>query len=220
MTGPLYRSARPVTLIGGGPVGAAELKAALELAPEVLAADGGADTPLPPGYTLRMVAGDLDSLRDPDALRARGVRVDHIPEQETTDLEKCLRLIAAPLVIGVGFLGGRIDHELAAFNAAVKHPAPPLLLLGTRDICFRLPEDFAIDLPAGTRVSLFPMDGVRGTHSQGLRWSVEGLEMSPGGRIGTSNVASGGRVRLGFAPARVLAILPAAFLAEAAAALA
>ena len=216
----LYRSARPVTLIGGGPVAAPELAAALALAPDVVAADGGADTPLPPGHALQAVMGDLDSLSDPEALRARGVPVHHIPEQITTDLDKCLRAIAAPLVIGLGFLGGRLDHQLAALNAAITWPDPPLLLLGGTDLCFRVPEDFAIDLPEGTRLSLFPLRAARGTRSQGLRWPVEGLVLAPGGRIGMSNQTTGGRVRIGFAPAHVLAILPATFLAEAAAAIA
>lgn len=209
----LYRSDRPVTLIGGGPVDPAELAAALALAPEVVAADSGAHTPLPPGHQLRMVIGDLDSLDDADALRARGVAVHRISEQLSTDLEKCQRSIAAPLIIGLGFLGGRIDHQLAALNAAVRHPAPPLLLVGGDDLCFRLPEDFAIDLPAGTRVSLFPMREVRGTRSTGLRWPVEGLVLAPDGRVGTSNVATGGRVQIGFAPAGMLVILPVQFLA-------
>lgn len=219
MTATLFRSARPVTLIGGGPVAAPDLAAALALAPEVVAADGGADTPLPPGHRLQAVIGDLDSLRDPEALRARGVPLHRIPEQITTDLDKCLRSIAAPLVIGLGFLGGRLDHQLAALNSAITYPAPPLLLLGGADLCFRLPGDFAIDLPAGTRLSLFPLSEARGTRSTGLRWPVDGLVLAPGGRIGTSNETTGGRVRIGFAPAHVLAILPAAFLAEAAAAL-
>ena len=39
---------------------------------------------------------------------------------------------------------------------------------------------------------------VRGLVSEGLRWPVAGRELSPEGRIGTSNLALGGRVRLRF----------------------
>jgi thiamine pyrophosphokinase len=215
----LYRSAQPVTLIGGGPVGAEALAAALAIAPDVVAADGGADVALPPGYVLRAVIGDMDSLRDPEGLRARGVALHRIAEQDSTDLEKCLRSVAAPLMVGLGFLGGRLDHELAALNAVVRHPDPPVILLGAVDLCFRCPKAFAIDLPAGTRLSLFPMAALAGTVSEGLRWSVEGLEMAPAGRLGTSNETTGGRVRLGFDPARMLVILPAEHLPQVAAAL-
>ena len=39
----LFRSAAPVTLVGGGPVDPGQLAAALALAPEAVAADGGGD---------------------------------------------------------------------------------------------------------------------------------------------------------------------------------
>ncbi len=208
----IFQSPVPVTLLGGGPVTAAQIAAALAVAPEVVAADGGADHPLPRGHPLRLVVGDMDSVADPAALRACGVPLHHITEQDTTDLEKCLRSVAAPLLIGLGFLGGRLDHELAALNALVKHRGTPLLLLGAEDICFACPDTFSIDLPAGVRFSLFPMARVTGTCSEGLRWPVEGLVLDPAGRVGTSNVTTGGRVRIGFAPAHMLVILPARYL--------
>jgi thiamine pyrophosphokinase len=63
------------------------------------------------------------------------------------------------------------------------------------------------------------MAALIGTVSEGLRWSVEGLEMAPAGRLGTSNETTGGRVRLGFDPARMLVILPAEHLPQVAAVL-
>jgi thiamine pyrophosphokinase len=215
----LFRSQHPVTLIGAGPVSPGALAAALAIAPEAVAADGGADMALPAGHVLRMVIGDMDSVRDPEGLRARGVPLHRIAEQDSTDLEKCLRAVAAPLFVGLGFLGGRLDHELAAVNAVVRYPDPPVILLGAADLCFRCPETLAIDLPVGTRLSLFPMAPLTGTVSEGLRWSVKGLDMAPEARIGTSNVTTGERVRLGFEPARMLVILPAEHLPQVAAAL-
>jgi thiamine pyrophosphokinase len=49
------------------------------------------------------------------------VPVHHLPEQDTTDFEKCLYSVAAPLLLGVGFLGGRADHHLAAMNVLVRY---------------------------------------------------------------------------------------------------
>jgi thiamine pyrophosphokinase len=146
------------------------------------------------------------------------VPVHRIEEQETTDLEKCLYSVAAPLFIGVGFLGGRIDHHLAAMNALARNPDRRVVLLGGGELCFLCPERFAIDLPAGTRVSLFPMAPVRGS-SEGLRWPLAGRAFAPAGRIGTSNEALGGPVRLAFDAPRMLAVLPADALAGAAAVL-
>ena len=86
--------------------------------------------PLPGGARFRAVIGDLDSLRDIAALERAGVPVHRLEEQETTDLEKCLYSVEAPLFVGLGFLGGRIDHHLAAMNALVKFARVPVVLVG------------------------------------------------------------------------------------------
>lgn len=213
MTAILLRAEEPVTLVGGGAVPAERLAAALALAPVVVGADGGGNFALPPGFEFRMVIGDMDSLRDPAAMRARGVALCEVTEQTSTDLEKCLYSIEAPLVLGVGFLGGRLDHHLAAMNALAKHPAR-VVLIGDEDICFLCPPDFALDMAAGDRVSLFPMGPVTGVLGEGLRWPIAGLRFAPDGRIGTSNAARGGPLRLGFDAPRMLVILPARYLAK------
>ena len=145
-------------------------------------------------------------------LAAAGVPMHPILEQDTTDLEKCLYSVAAPLFIGLGFLGGRIDHHLAAMNALVRFAETPVVLVGGEDLCFLCPPRFEIALAPGTRVSLFPMGPVRGRPSDGLRWPVSGLAFDPTGRIGTSNEATGGLVRIGFDAPRMLVILPAGLL--------
>jgi thiamine pyrophosphokinase len=201
-----------VTLVGGGRVEPGQLAAALALAPEAVGADGGGDVALPDGRRFAAVIGDMDSLRDADALRAAGVALHEVSEQDTTDLEKCLYSVEAPLFIGLGFLGGRIDHHLAAMNALVRHPERRVVLMDGSDLCFLCPPALAIELAAGTRVSLFPMGPVSATVATGLRWPATGLVFSPDGRIGTSNVALGGPVRLSFDAPRMLVILPAGLL--------
>ncbi len=214
---PRLRVNVPVALVGGGPVAPEQLAAALVLAPVVVGADGGGDMPLPGGREFAAVIGDLDSVRGAEALRARGVAVHEIAEQDSTDLEKCLRAVEAPLFIGLGFLGGRLDHHMAAMNALVVHSDRPCVLVGGADLCFLCPAELDLEMERGARVSLFPMGAVRGEACEGLRWSVAGLEMAPDGRIGTSNMALGGRVRLRFDAPRMLVILPAEMLGQVAA---
>jgi len=204
----LLASDRPVTLIGGGPAPADLLARALAIAPVAVGADGGAETPLPGGARVVAAIGDLDSVRDPEGLRARGVAVHELAEQDTTDLEKCLYSVAAPLTLGVGFLGGRVDHHLAALNALARAAPRPVILLGAEDLVFACPRTLALDLAPGARVSFFPLAPVTGLVSEGLRWPVKGLAFAPGGRIGTSNAATGGRMRAGFDGPGMLAILP------------
>jgi thiamine pyrophosphokinase len=217
VTAPLLRQGEPVTLVGGGPIPDGALEAALALAPVAVAADGGGDVVLPGGRRFAAVIGDMDSLRAPERLAAEGVPVHRLAEQDTTDLEKCLYATEAPLTLGVGFLDGRVDHHLAAMNALVRYGRKRVILIGSRDVCFLCPPLLEMTLAPGTRVSLFPLAPATGTVSTGLRWSVAGLTLSPAGRIGTSNEALGGTVRVGFDAPVVLAILPRPLLGAVAA---
>ena len=214
MTQILLRASDPVTLVGGGPVDPRQLEEALRLAPEAVAADGGGNLALPGGRRFVAVIGDMDSLRDPAALADAGVALHPIAEQDSTDLEKCLYSVEAPLFLGLGFLGGRLDHQLAAMSALARHSAQQVVLLGGEDICFLCPPALELDLAAGTRVSLFPMGPVAGLRSEGLRWSVAGLDFAPCGRIGTSNEALGGPMRIAFDAPGMLVILPSSSLAH------
>lgn len=204
----LYRTSGAVTLVGGGPLEDDVLAEALALAPEAVAADSGGDVVLPSGRRFGAVIGDLDSLRSADRLRAAGIPVHRIPEQDTTDLEKCLRSVEARLYFCVGFAGGRMDHQLAAMTALVRHPWRRAVLIGPEDLAFLLPGRLAFDAEPGMRVSLYPMAPATGLVSRGLRWSVAGLTLAPDARIGTSNIAEGGRVEIAFDRRSILAILP------------
>nr|WP_245544270.1 thiamine diphosphokinase [Oceanicola granulosus] len=212
----IVRSTAPITLAGGGTVSETALSEALALAPRLVAADGGGDSVLELGRMPEAVIGDMDSLSAAAAARLEG-RLHRVAEQETTDFDKALRAIDAPLVIAVGMTGGRFDHELAAMNVLVRRAAHPCLLLGGEDVTFLAPPRLALPLAAGVRVSLFPMREITG-RSQGLRWPIDGLTLAPDGRIGTSNEATG-PVRLEVAKPGLLVILPRAELALAVAAL-
>lgn len=199
----------PITLIGGGWVHDGDLEAALALAPRLVAADGGAGHAMAEGVLPEAVIGDMDSLSegvrralDPGALH-------EVREQDSTDFEKVLARVSAPLLIGVGFTGGRSDHELAALSALAARPARRCILIAREDIICACPPRLHLDLAPGTRVSLFPMAEVTG-RSEGLEWPIEGLRFSPAGRIGTSNRATG-PVTLEMGPGMLL-ILPRVLL--------
>lgn len=200
-----------VTLVGSGRFGAVALAGARARAPGLVAADGGADRLLALGARPDAVIGDLDSI-SPNARQAFAAVLHEVPEQESTDFEKALRAIAAPFVLGLGFRGGRLDHGLAVLNALVRHPARRCVILGGGEAIFAAPPVLALDLPTGTRLSLFPLAEVTGC-SSGLRWPIAGLRFAPGGRIGTSNAVEG-PVRLSFDAPGMLVIVPARFVGE------
>ena len=180
----------PVTLIGGGDLGEGDLDWALSLTDCLVAADGGADHALAQNQLPSAVIGDFDSISPQFLAGIPPDRLFQVAEQDSTDFEKALRAIRAPLVVAVGFLGGRVDHQLAVLNALVRDIGPPCIVLGAQEVIFHLPAQVSLPLQAGETVSLFPLREVRAS-STGLEWPLDGLVMQPGGQIGTSNRALG-----------------------------
>lgn len=212
MKNPVLKTEKSVTLLGGGQVDRETLVDILKSAPILVAADGAADRALAEGLMPEAVIGDFDSVSQD----ARGVippeRLHHIPEQDSTDFEKCLSRIDAPLIFGVGFTGARVDHELAVYTALMRHPKQRCIIVGEFDVIAHVPSSISLTLAPGTRVSLFPMGPVTG-RSEGLRWPIEGLHFAPAGRVGTSNEASEAQVHLAFDGPGMLLILPRSDLA-------
>lgn len=197
-----------VTLLGGGECSRESLDEALRLAPNLVAADGAAARALAWGQVPNLVIGDMDSLDDTTALALPQGVLQRVTDQDSTDFDKVLRHVTAPVLIGAGFLGARQDHMLACLNSLVRHAPRRCILLGEHDICFHAPRVLALDLPVGTRFSLFPLAGVT-VAGRGLVYPVDGLKMHPAGQIGTSNaVDASGAVRLTFDRPGMLVFLP------------
>lgn len=196
-----------VTLVGGGTLDAATLARALAHAPGLVAADGGADAALALGHLPDLAVGDFDSISTAARDRLGPARLHHDPDQDTTDFDKVLKAVRAPVLLAVGFAGARLDHTLAAMSTLARHPDRRVVIDTGHDLCLLCPPRLEIDLEAGSRVSLFPMAPVR-CASEGLVWPTEGLLLAPDGRIGTSNAARGGQVVLAPEGPSILLMLP------------
>lgn len=195
----------PITLIGGAEPAADVLNVALMWGKTVVCADGGANHALWAELEPVAVIGDMDSISEA-AQAAYGDVLHPIAEQDSTDFDKALRHIDSPLVLGVGFSGARLDHELGAMTVLVCHPDRRCILIGEESIVMLCPPRITLDLPQGSPVSLYPMAEV-GCESDGLRWDTAGLRFSPDGRTGTLNKADGVVTLKPDAP-KMLLILP------------
>lgn len=209
MSAKIVESVEGITLLAGGPATARDLSMALARAPVLVAADGGADRALALGRMPLAAIGDFDSISRDASDRLGPDRLLHIAEQETTDFDKALTAVSAPFIIGLGALGGRIDHALAVLHSLVQRQAHPVLLLGGPDVVFAAPPGCWIDLDLrpGDRLSLFPLAAVQG-ESEGLEWPIAGLQFDPAHKIGTSNRVNARNVRLRFHQTGMIVILP------------
>lgn len=192
----ILRFSTAVILVGASPVA---IKHVLNSLPEnlpLIAADGGASALLALGRVPDVVIGDMDSLVSRDELPP-SVEFMHLTEQDDTDLEKCLARIESPLIIGLGFLEARLDHSLATIHAlmSLRHDRP-VLLVGATDVLLRLIGDFEVEMPIGSRFSIWPLGQQSFEASTGLKWPLAGLEMAAGKMIGTSNEVNAKPVKI------------------------
>ena len=110
--------------------------------PAAGAVDGGANVALANGIIPLATIGDLDSIEQEVLSKLSPDHVFKVSEQDSTDFEKCLLRVSAPLIIGVGFTGARLDHTLAAFSSLAKFSDRPCILLDEEDLVFHAPEHF------------------------------------------------------------------------------
>ena len=180
-------------MVGGGGVGSQQLKTMAEninRGRPVIAADGGADRLLAEGITPDYVIGDFDSIIGRDRIPAE--RQIIISDQGTTDFQKLLAVVEAPLLVGFGFLDGRIDHSLAATYAIANAPLKrTIILAGDNDAMIFCRKDFSAILPSGGRLSLWPIGEQGFEGSRGLVWPLDGLKMGYHAGLGTSNAVAG-----------------------------
>lgn len=182
----------PIVIVGGGYVDPALLRDMTRHGVALIGADGGGDVIGAAGLTPEAIIGDLDSLADPSEWRAR-TRVLLVPEQITTDFEKCVYSTEAPVTIALGMTGKRFDHTMAALHVVMRYAKErAIVLVDEHDIALGVRGAFSFTAAAGERVSMHPLEPVRFARSSGLRYPLDGLTLAPGVLTGVSNEGTGG----------------------------
>ncbi len=133
-------------------------------------ADSGANRLLELGFRPTVV-GDMDSFVGP----SEGLRLVEDPDQETSDLDKLLKVVAQDghrRLTVLGLEGDRLDHLLAGLHSLAKSPLDLLVVL-RRGVGFLLGEglfDWGEDL--GSRCSVIPI-GAAVVSVSGVRWPLD-----------------------------------------------
>lgn len=176
-----------------------------------IAADGGAnrvfdeqhkhtDRPLAPPHYIK---GDLDSIRDDvqeyyQSQQQITLRKD--TDQNTTDLQKCLRLFEpdetcgnfdAPIII-CGGLGGDLSHTMANIESVVQYSRKidnPLYLLSDDNMaCVLWEGSHTIRVAPNMYCGFIPLvSSCQVTSSSNLKYTLDGLELQFGKLVSTSN---------------------------------
>ncbi len=181
-----------LVIVGGGKVDLDLMRELYASGAHLVGADAGADAIVAAGLKPEVIIGDFDSLRDPLGWLGK-TRLMQLTEQETTDFEKALYSTRAPVTVGLGMTGGRFDHTLAALDAVTRYAHDrKIVLVDEHDLALALTETFSFELAPGERVSVHPLATVTFWRSEGLKYPLNNIKLSPGIRSGTSNAAVSG----------------------------
>jgi thiamine pyrophosphokinase len=139
----------------------------------IIAADGASNLLLGKGIAADVVIGDWDSAKGPFAEKTKKIV---IRDQSSSDFQKALKFIqenglSPPIVLGVN--GGYLDHILN--NVGILSQTNALGYMPP-NLGFAIRRFFALNLPIGTKLSLFAMPSGK-INTRGLRWELEHQEL-------------------------------------------
>ena len=200
----------PVLLLGGGSYKEKQIKKYLNLANFIIGVDGGANKLKK--FLPKYIVGDLDSLKNQNKWKAKGVKLVKIEEQNSTDFEKCLYLFNSKLYICLGFNGGRLDHFFSVCSSLIKYHEKKIILINKKDIIFHIPKKFEINLPINTRISFIPFNKNVNLNSSGLKWSLENADLYFSKSISISNLNVDKKVKISCSDVGMLGVIPKKFL--------
>lgn len=178
-----------LVIVGGGEVDLALILHLHKRGATLIAADGGVNILAGLDIIPTAIIGDMDSLENREDW-AQKTKVLEIFEQETTDFEKCLYSVEAPITIALGMSGKRLDHTLAALDVLVRYSVDrALAIVSETDLVLAVRGKFKFEVDPGARVSVHPVMPIKFAGSKGLEYGLAGIELMPGKQTGTSNCA-------------------------------
>lgn len=186
-----------ILIIGGGNAVSQQLFRKLcSWAEQVICADAGAEIARQNNFTPTAVVGDFDSIsRNTLAYfeRKEDVALINIQEQDTTDMEKSIKLA---LNLGASHItltcvgGKRNDHFMHTLGLMLKFDSKAAFkIVDDDDIIYLKTQSFREKCMVGERVSLIPYGGiVKNVSTSGLKYQLINEDLTPGVRESISNL--------------------------------
>jgi thiamine pyrophosphokinase len=164
-----------------------------------IAADGGMEHAEALGLTPELWVGDFDSAADDLVARYSGVPRQAFPaEKNFTDgelaVEEAIARGASRVILVGAFQGARTDHALSHLLQAVtlaERGLNVVLTSGTEEAVPLLPGSLALDLPAGSLMSVIGFTDLGGLSLSGVQYPLQQADIAFGASRTISNVATG-----------------------------
>jgi thiamine pyrophosphokinase len=186
----------PVVLVGGGKIAWEQLHLIRHHLYPIIGVDSGANALRLHDIIADVVIGDFDSITEL-AYLPQTTDTIKVSEQQTTDFEKALYTIDAPLFICFGFWGDRLDHCLSVLHVLTKYRGQKrVLLIDQADLIFTPQKTLEMEIGIKTRFSIYPLKTTYFLTSSGFLYSLDRLKVEAGKSISTSNETTSSRIFL------------------------
>ncbi len=189
---------RLLGVLGGESIGREALAAWVEASDIIFAADAGIHHLEAISVMPHLIVGDMDSASLAQEYDHKLISIDK--DEHRSDLEKLLtaaQRFGVDQVVLICIHGGRMDHFLASFSAAIACGL---------NIRWVLPHEHVVLLRPGfqggfstgpaKRISLLPLEGECSVRSQGLRWELTHTVLAVGQHVSLSNESTTGAISL------------------------
>ena len=191
-------------LVGDGPVDIETLRALRHL--PIIAVDGGANHCVSAGVEFEAVLGDFDSIAPSYLAKISDQKRIPLDDQNFCDFEKALAVIEAERVLGLGFLGGRMDHSIEALRILALNPQLNIELIGEHERAFVWPPATHLNVKTGARMSFLAFASCHVQISFGLEYELDHLILGPE-QMSLSNRASEDEVSISYEGAPLIALI-------------
>ena len=182
---------RVLAVLGGDGIGTASIKAWAAACDMIIAADSGIHYLEEASVNPDMIVGDMDSAINVTGYTHEAIHIDH--DEDRSDLQKLLNKaggLGAKEVVLTCIHGGRMDHFLASFSAAIATEMDIRWVL-LREHAVLIRPNFRGTFSTGVAkiISLIPLDGDCVVSTQGLRWDLGSELLRVGHHLSLSNVS-------------------------------
>ncbi len=177
----------------------------------LMAVDGGANFLAEKNILPNEIIGDLDSIKKENfkKFQEEKIKITHIKEQETTDLEKAIYSKNSDIYICLGFWSEEVSHSLNNLHILQKYLDKRIIFITEKSLYFLLPKKGKINLPQNTRTSIHPLTKTIFKISKGLQYSLENKILETGETISVRNKISKNYFKWEITEGKSLIILPA-----------